>query len=67
MSKETYRCELPTYIRVFFKNISLYRNGGLSKIRSVHTYVLKGFILVVSTVDLLFDKKNLPFKLLVEY
>ena len=25
-------------------------NGGLSKIRSVHTYVLKGFILVVSTV-----------------
>ena len=25
-------------------------NGGLSKIRSVHKYVLKGFILVVSTV-----------------
>ena len=26
-------------------------NGGLSKIRLVHTYVLKGFILVVSTVQ----------------
>ena len=35
----------------FFKNILLHMNGGLSKIRSVHMYVLKGFILVVSTVD----------------
>ena len=25
-------------------------NGGLSKVHSIHTYELKGFILVVSTV-----------------
>ena len=37
--------ELPTPL-----NILLHMNGGLSKIRSVHMYVLKGFILVVSTV-----------------
>ena len=37
----------------FFKNILLYMNGGLSKISSVHTYVLKGFIHVVSTVGLM--------------
>ena len=36
----------------FFKNILSCMSGGLSKIRSVHTYVLKGFILVVSTVCL---------------
>ena len=36
----------------FFKNILLQMNGELSKIRSVHKYVLKGFILVVSTVAL---------------
>ena len=35
----------------FFKNILFYMNGGLSQIRSVHTYVLKGFILVISTVS----------------
>ena len=39
------------YIR-FFKNILFCTNCGLSKIRLVHTYVvLKGFILVVSTVN----------------
>ena len=30
-----------------------YTNGGLSKICLVHKYVLKGFILVVSTVSVL--------------
>ena len=34
----------------FFKNILLLINGGLSKVRSLYTYVLKGFILVVLTV-----------------
>jgi hypothetical protein len=34
----------------FFKNVLLGMNSGLLKIRSVHTYVLKGFILVVSIV-----------------
>ena len=50
MPNEAYRCELPTYKIAFSKNILFYMNGGLSKIRSVLTYVLKGFILVVSTV-----------------
>ena len=34
----------------FFQKYVLHMNGGLLKIRVVHTYVLKGFILVVSTV-----------------
>ena len=38
------------FYKDYFKNILFYMNSGLSKIRSVHTYVLKGFILVVSTV-----------------
>ena len=42
------------FYKSFWKNIFLYINGGLSKIRSVHTYVLKGFILVVSTEDISF-------------
>ena len=33
-----------------FKDILLHTNCGWSKIRSVHKYVLKRFILVVSTV-----------------
>ena len=33
-----------------FQNIVLHISGGLSKINSVHTYELKGFILVASTV-----------------
>ena len=38
MSKEAYRCELPSSIRVFFKNTLLYMNGRLSKICLVNTY-----------------------------
>ena len=40
------------WFKFCFKDILLYTNSGLSKIRSVQTYVLKGFILVVSTVKL---------------
>ena len=50
MPKEAYGCELPTSITKIFKNIPLHINRWLSKIHSVHTYVHKGFILVVSTV-----------------
>ena len=38
------------FYKSFFKNILVHMNGGLLEIRSVHTYALKGFIVVVSTV-----------------
>ena len=34
----------------FFKNILLYTNCGMSKMHLLHTYVVKRFILAVSTV-----------------
>ena len=36
--------------KMIFENILFHTNFGLSKIRSVHRYVLKGFFLMVSTV-----------------
>ena len=38
---ETWRCELQTSMKVCSKNILLYMNGGLSKIRSLHTVLAR--------------------------
>ena len=49
VAKEAYRC-VTTFYRSSFKNILLYKNIRLSKIRSVRTYVMPGRFILVESV-----------------
>ena len=60
MPKDAYICELPTATRVFQKHL-FYINGWLSKVRSVHWYVLKGFILVVRCVSTVAGRRSVQY------